>query len=285
MTVADTIGFEHKGRMIRAGIATSATPERAWEAWADPEKIAQWFVDRATGEAKPGGTMTWFFDKFGYVLPNKIVDAVPGKLIVFKWEAPEGIPRILEVRIVREGGLTTVRLINSGFRKEAAWDEEYEGVNSGWKMALGILKFYLENYFGYAKSAMLIIRPARVDYEEVLKHFLVAAKLAKWLTTAGSIGKVDERCDLQLRDAGKLTGRVLAITGREATVSWAEIDGVLELKAFSMGPQRVVCLRGYSWGLNAEDMAAIEQKLQRSVERLAALFALSAAAGGTSLPE
>jgi uncharacterized protein YndB with AHSA1/START domain len=285
MTVADTTGFEHKRRMIRAEIATSATPERAWEAWADPEKIAQWFVDRATGEAKPGGTMTWFFEKFGYVLPNIIVDAVPGKLIVFKWDTPEGIPRILEVRIVREGGATTVRLINSGFREEAAWDEEYEGVNSGWKMALGILKFYLENYFAHAKSAMLIIRPAGVDYEEVLKYFLEAAKLAKWLTTAGSIGKVDERCDLQLRDAGKLTGRVLAITGREATVSWAEIDGVLELKAFSMGPHRVVCLRGYSWGLNAEDMAAIEQKLQRSVERLAALFPSSVAAGGTSLPE
>jgi uncharacterized protein YndB with AHSA1/START domain len=58
VTVADPTSFERKGRMIRAEIATSATPEQAWAAWADPEKIAQWFVDRAEGEAKPGGTMT-----------------------------------------------------------------------------------------------------------------------------------------------------------------------------------------------------------------------------------
>jgi uncharacterized protein YndB with AHSA1/START domain len=284
MTMADSTSFEHKGRMIRAEIATAATPEQAWEAWADPEKIAQWFVDRATGEAKPGGTMTWFFDKFGYALPNKIVDAVPGRLIVFKGESPEGIPRILEVRIEREGGATIVRLINSGFREDAAWHEEYEGVNSGWKMALGILKFYLENYFAHAKSALLIIQAATFAYEEVLKYFLEAGKLAQWLTTAGSMGTVGERCELQLRDAGKLTGRVLAITSREVTVSWDEIGGVMELKAFSMGPQRVVCLRGFSWRLNAEGMAAIEQKLQRAVERLAALFPLSAVAGDATLP-
>jgi uncharacterized protein YndB with AHSA1/START domain len=284
MTVADSTSFQHKGRMIRAEIATSATPQQAWEAWADPEKIAQWFVDRATGEAKSGGTMTWFFDEFGYALPYKILDAVPGKLIVFKWEAPEGIPGILEVRIEREDGATMVRLINSGFREDAAWDEEYEGVNSGWKMALGILKFYLENYFGRAKSAMLIIRPAQFAYEEVLRYFLEAEKLAQWLTSTGAIGNVGDACELQLRDAGKLTGRVLAITSREVTVSWDEISGVLELKAFSMGPQRVVCLRGFNWRLNAEEIAQLEKKMSAAVERLAALFPLSAVAGDATLP-
>ena len=98
------------------------------------------------------------------------------------------------------------------------------------------------------------------------------------------MGIVGERCELQLRDAGKLTGRVLASTSREVTVSWDEIGGVLELKAFSMGPQRVVCLRGFSWLLKAEEMAEIEQKLQRALERLAALFPLSAVAGDATLP-
>jgi uncharacterized protein YndB with AHSA1/START domain len=284
MNVADSTGFEHKGRMIRTQIQTTATPEQAWEAWADPEKIAQWFVDRATGEATPGGTMTWFFDKFGYALPYKIVDAVPGKLIVFKWEAAEGNPGILEVRIAREGGVTMVRLVNSGFREDAAWDEEYEGVFSGWKMAMAILKFYLENHFAQKKTAIFIFHPAKFAYDEVLKYFLEPAKLEQWLTTAGSIGKVGERCELQLRDAGKLTGRVLAITDREVTISWDEISGALELKAFAMGPQRVVCLRGMSWRLNAEETAALEQKMHRAVKRLAALFPVGAAAGDAPLP-
>jgi uncharacterized protein YndB with AHSA1/START domain len=284
MNVADSTSFEHKGRVLRTEIKTSATPEQAWEAWADPEKIAQWFVDRATGEAKPGGTMTWFFDKFGYVLPYKIVEAVPGNLIVFKWEAPQGNPGILEVRIEREGGATIVRLINSGFREGAAWDEEYEGVSSGWKMALAILKFYLENHFARKKTTIFIFQPAKFTYEELLQNFLDPTRLARWLTTAGAIGKAGGGCDLQLRDAGKLTGRVLAITDREVTLSWDEIGGVLELKAFAMGPQRVVCVRVMSWRLNAEQTAQLEQKLNRAVERLAALFPVGAVGGDTSLP-
>jgi len=282
--MADPANFEHKGRMIRAEIVTSATPEQAWEAWADPEKIAQWFVDRATGEAKPGGTMTWFFDKFGYVIPYKILDAVPGELIVYKWEPLEGLPGILEVRIAREGGATAVRIIQSGFREGAEWDDEYEGVNSGWKIALGILKFYLENHFARGKTMTLIFRPAKFAYAQVLKYFLEPAKLAQWLTVSGAIGKAGEKCELQLRDAGRLTGRVLAITDREVMLSWDEVGGVLELKAFPMGPQRVVCLRGMSWRLNADETAALEQKLTRAVERLAALFPAGAPAGDASLP-
>jgi uncharacterized protein YndB with AHSA1/START domain len=284
LNVAETTKFEHKGRVIRAEIQTTATPEQAWEAWADPEKIAQWFVDRATGEAKPGGTMTWFFDKFGYAIPYKIVDASPGKRIVFKWEPPQGNPGILEVRIQREGGTTMLRLINSGFREDAAWDEEYEGVSSGWKMALGILKFYLENHFGRSKTAIFLFQPAIFSYAELLPYFLEPAKLGLWLTTAGAIGKVGTACALQLRDAGSLAGRVLAITSREATVSWDEMGGVLELKAFAMGPQRVVCVRVMSWRLNAVETAALEQNMNRAVGRLAALFPVGAAGGDTSLP-
>ena len=282
MTVADSTSFEHKGRMIRAQVKASATPEQAWEAWADPEKIAQWFVDRATGEAKRGGTMTWFFDKFGYVLPYEILDAVPGELIIYRWEPPEGLPGILEVRIAQEGGATAVRVIQSGFREGAEWDDEYQGVNSGWKIALGILKFYLENHFTRGKTMTLVFRPAKFAYERVLKYFLEPAKLAQWLSVSGAIGKAGEMCELVLRDAGRLTGRVLAITDREVMLAWDEVGGVLELKAFPMGPQRVVGVRVMSWGLNAEEIAQLEKKMSAAVERLAALFPVGAT-GGASL--
>jgi uncharacterized protein YndB with AHSA1/START domain len=284
MTVANSTSFEYKGRMIRAEMTTSATPEQAWEAWADPEKIAQWFVDRATGEAKRGGTMTWFFDKFGYVIPYKILDAVSGELIVYKWEPPEGLPGILEVRIAREGGATAVRVIQSGFREGAEWDDEYQGVNSGWKIALGILKFYLENHFACGKTMTLVFRPSKFAYEQVLKYFLEPAKLAQWLSVSGAIGKSGEKCELVLRDAGRLTGRVLAITDREVMLAWDEVGGVLELKAFPMGQQRVVGVRVMSWGLNAEEIAQLEKKMSAAVERLAALFTARAAAGGAPLP-
>lgn len=45
-------------RTIRVQVRTTAPPERVWEAWANPEKLAQWFVDRAKGELEEGSTYT-----------------------------------------------------------------------------------------------------------------------------------------------------------------------------------------------------------------------------------
>ena len=270
--------FTHKGRMIRAEIRTSASPQQAWEAWADPEKIAAWFVDRATGEGKAGSIMTWFFDDFGFAQPLTVVDSVPGKHFVLKWDPPQGDPGILEIQIEREGGSTLVRLINSGFKEGADWDEEYEGVNSSWQMSLGILKHYLENYFGRSKQVLLVMQPAAFQYDRLLPNFLDPSKLSRWLTKSGAIGKVGDRCNLVLQDGGSLTGRVLAVTQREVTLSWEEIGGTLELKGFSMGPQPVVGLRCMTWKLDREAAARLKPDLEKAIARFAGLFPVASAA-------
>jgi len=270
--------FTRQGRTIHAEIRTSASPQQVWEAWANPQKIAGWFVARATGEGKPGETMTWFFDEFGFAQPLEVVESVPGKHFVLKWEPPEGEPGILEIQIEREGGSTLIRLINSGFKEGAQWDEEYEGVNSGWRMSLAILKHYLENYFGRSKQTLLVMEPAAFQYDQLLSNFLDSSKLARWLTKSGTIGIVGDPCNLALRDGDKLTGRVLAVTSREVTLSWNEIGGTLELKGFSMGPQRVVGVRRTSWKLDREAAARLKPSLEKAVARFAALYPAASAA-------
>jgi uncharacterized protein YndB with AHSA1/START domain len=277
--------FEHKGRIIRAEIRTSATPQQAWEAWADPQKIAAWFVDRAAGEAKPGGIMTWFFDDFGYQLPYKVVDAIPGSLFVLKWDPPQGDSGILEVRIAQEGGATIVRLTNSGFREDAKWNDEYEGVNSGWQTALALLKEYLENYFGRSKKTVMILRPASYTHDQLREYFLDPAKLSKWLSVSGAIGKPGESCELILRDGGKLSGRVLAVTKWEAALSWKEISGALELKGFSMGPQKMLGVRVTLWNSDSAANSGIKARMEAAVERLAAIFPAPAGAAVSSASE
>jgi uncharacterized protein YndB with AHSA1/START domain len=275
--------YEHKGRIIRAEMRTTATAQQAWEAWADPEKIAGWFVDRATGEAKPGETMTWFFDSFGFVQPLRVVDATPGSLFVLKWEPPpgQGYPGILEVTIARGGGETLLRLVNSGFREGAQWDDEYEGTNSGWQVALALLKEYLEHFYGRPKRTEMVLRPAAFVRGGVREYFVTAPKMAKWLTKAGAesgLGKVGDPCRLHLRDGGTVTGRVLAITESEAALSWDEIGGTVELKAFAMGPQRMVGVRVMSWKLDADAVKKVASQLEPAVARLAAIFPAPAAA-------
>ncbi len=268
--------LEHKGRVIRAEMRTSAPPQQVYEAWANPKKIAHWFPDKAEGEAEVGATITWIFDKFNYRIPYEVVRAEPGKCFAVQWNPPTGgDPGILEVTIAREGGETVVRLVNSGFRDAAEWNEEFEGVESGWQMALALLKHYLENYFGTPRSSFLAMRPASFSCEALLLSHRTAEGLARWLTSTGGFGTVGERFSLALREGGTASGRVLAVTKGEVALGWDEIRGALELKAFSMGSQKMLCVHGCGWGLSPERSKEIEQQMERALERLAA--ALSSA--------
>jgi uncharacterized protein YndB with AHSA1/START domain len=270
--------IEHLGRIIRAEIRTKATPQQAYDAWADPEKIAHWFPDRAEGKAEPGATITWIFEKFNYRIPYEVLIAQPAERFAIRWNPSPGMnPGILEVTISKEGGETVIRLVNSGFREGAAWDDEFEGTDSGWRMALALLKHYLENYFGTSRASFLVMRPAEFSFDQAVQLQRTAAGLKKWLTKSGDYGQVGETFSLELQDSGKASGRVLAKTKRETTLSWAEIHGVLELKAFSMGPQKFLCVRGCGWGLSAEKAKELEGQMERAVERLASALAANKA--------
>jgi uncharacterized protein YndB with AHSA1/START domain len=260
----------HMGRIIRAEIHTKATPQQAYEAWADPEKIAHWFPDRAEGRAELGATITWIFEKFDYRIPYEVLIAQPGEKFAIRWNPPPGMnPGILEVIISKEGGETVVRLVNSGFREGAEWNDEFEGTDSGWRMAMALLKHYLENYFGTARNSFLVMRAAEFSFEQVVPLHRTEAGLKKWLTKSGGYGEVGESYSLELQEGGKASGRILAKTNRETTLSWDEIHGVLELKAFSMGSQKFLCVRGCGWGLDREKAKELEVQMERAVDRLA----------------
>jgi uncharacterized protein YndB with AHSA1/START domain len=262
--------IEHIGRIIRAEIRTKASPQQAYDAWADPEKIAHWFPDRAEGKAEPGATITWIFDKFNYRIPYEVLIAQPAEKFAIRWNPPPGMNAgVLEVTISKEGGETVIRLVNSGFREGAEWNEEFEGTDSGWRMALASLKHYLENYFGTSRASFLVMRPAEFSFDEAVQFQRTAAGLKMWLTKSGEYGEVGESFALELREGGRASGRVLAKTKRETTVGWDEIHGVLELKAFSTGPQKMLCVRGCGWGLSAEKAKELEGQMERAVERLA----------------
>jgi uncharacterized protein YndB with AHSA1/START domain len=256
-------------RVIREQVRTSASPEQVWRAWTDPTAIAQWFTDGASGEPVVGTTYIWEFHQFNYRIPYTVLEAVPNERFSLGWSAPGRDPGVLEITISRAGGDTVITLVNSGFREGAEWDDEYEGIVSGWQMSLRVLKEYLERHLGRDKSAILCIRPARFEYEQLRPYFLDEALLARWLTRSGSVPRVGDRYALELREGSRATGRVLAVTSREAALSWDEIDGILELKAFAMGPpNRAAAVRVLSWSLTPQRAAAIEREMERALERL-----------------
>lgn len=75
-----------------------------------------------------------------------------------------------------------MRLVNSGFSGGAGKDEEYEGVDSGWRKSLATLKRYLGNYYGEPRANFLAMRPAKFSYDRVLAHCTDEGPLSCWLT-------------------------------------------------------------------------------------------------------
>ncbi|MEM6994293.1 MAG: SRPBCC domain-containing protein [Myxococcota bacterium] len=259
----------------RRELRTSATPQQVWEAWAKPEIIAGWFADRASGTPEKGSTITHVFEAFGMEIPYQVVEAIPGESIVFDSVGPGGQPFRQQVRVRKDGGETVLELVHSGFNDES-WGEEFEGVDSGWALALAVLKHYLEHHFGRPRTTWLRMRPAAFDYTTADAHFRSRAGLAAWLTNGeGAVGDVGDAVHLALRNGHTVTGRVLAWSGREAAVSWDEVQGVLELKAFGAGDRTMLGLRAMSWAEAPPESATVEAWMDASLEALAAALTTS----------
>ena len=246
----------------------SAAPEHVWAAWTDPAKIAQWFADRASGEATPGGTITMGFDGFGE-MPYPVLEVVPGERIAFGGQLPGRPPFRLEITVRRDAGETVVRLVNSGFLGgEERWDREYEGVDSGWRMALALLATYAERYFGTAKRTVMVARPAPADMATVREWFTREDRLARWLTRRGAVGDVGSVVDLETRDGRGIRGRVIARTPTEVSFAWDDARLVVEGKAFHAGPQPMVGVRLIGWGADPALVDTLAVELEGAVGRL-----------------
>ncbi len=64
-----------------------------------------------------------------------------------------------------------------------------------------------------------------------------------------------------------MVGEVLADTGTEVQLSWTEIEGAVALKAFSLGPQKVLCIDVVTWA-EKNRLDEIEPTMASSLERL-----------------
>lgn len=268
---------KHVGRTVREEIVIEATPEQVWNAWAKPDQIARWFVDRAEGDMSRDDTVTWCFDTFQYRIPIEVYEAQPAEKLVFGGEVPGRPPSLQEVIVVQEGGATRLRVANSGFGEGADWDDEFDGVQSGWQMALATLKHWLEGRSDKERAHHIVMRPAELEYADMQPLFTTAEGLSRWLTRTAEHESEPlahgGRVHWTLRDGQPLHGRVLARTERELLVSWEELDGALGLKAFRMGPSRAVALDFSAWELDPGRMPAVQSLLEEAVDSLTGALA------------
>ena len=247
---------KHHGRIIETSIRIKSTPQRVWAAWADPQQIANWFVDRAEGEGRAGNTVKWFFDAFGYVMDIPVVASEPGQTFVTAGDdGPDGMPYLMEITITKDGGDTVMHLVNSGFSEDPKKDETYQGTVSGWAHALTTMKEWLERFPMRTRHHDLVVRTVPHSPEQLRPFYATVEGRARWMAP----------------DVPH-TGAVLCDSGPEILLALPGEDGIVALKSFAMGPQRMVGLDLSVWpeaGATAEDARA---RLNRALDRLVTLL-------------
>ncbi len=139
-------------------IEINATPEEVFRAITDPEQIVKWFAPYARVDPRVGGKYVISWDpalQGGGVIsvwdPSKHFAEYSERSIAYGCEGKPvdtGATQKIAVDYYIEAignGITRLRLVQSGFGPEAAWDDEYEATKTGWADFLQKLKEILEN--------------------------------------------------------------------------------------------------------------------------------------------
>ena len=137
-------------------IDIKATPEEVFRAITDPEQIVKWFAPESRVDPRVGGEYIFSWGP-----------GMEGKTTIVAWEpythfgtcsersatygskgkVDTGVTRQMAVDYYIESigeGVTRLRLVQSGFGPEAAWDDEFESIKTGWASFLKKLKEVLE---------------------------------------------------------------------------------------------------------------------------------------------
>ena len=134
-----------------------------FEAVADPDQLSQFFTTGgAKGRLETGASVTWDFHDYPGAFPVEVVEVVPDKKIVLKWDAAEGEQLDAEGRPdvakagyrtkvtmnfspVDDGARTLVEIHEEGWREnQGALDASY-GNCQGWSQMICALKVWLEH--------------------------------------------------------------------------------------------------------------------------------------------
>lgn len=142
-----------KQRVIELEVALDASAEEVWQALTDSQGISSWFAPevKANQGVGEGVTLSWGGDM---AYTTKITGWDKNSLV--EWTDPPweegGLPSVVSFQIKAQGDKTVLKLVHSGFGADAQWDEQFEGMRSGWTYFLFNLQHYLRYHKGTARQ-------------------------------------------------------------------------------------------------------------------------------------
>jgi uncharacterized protein YndB with AHSA1/START domain len=138
---------------IRMATLVRAPRERVYDALTLAEHLDAWFTTGAEVDPRPGGEMTWRWERWG---PDEVTAEDRGPVLearrpvryVFQWQAGLGGTTV-EVDFEAHVAGTVVRLREHGYPDTPEGWAGYQECSTGWGEALTLLKFYVEHGLRY----------------------------------------------------------------------------------------------------------------------------------------
>jgi len=234
----------------------SGTPEEVWQAIATGEGVSSWFVPT---EVREDGTIVSHFG------PG--MDAVARRTA---WDPPhrfagEGAgfgphaPALATEWIVeaRSGGTCLVRVVHSLFASSDDWDDQLNGLVSGWPAFFRILRLYLTHFRGQPCVSSQLIR--MVPGSASMAWDALTDSLGLAGTATGQRRRSREGVP-PLAGVVELTGQ-----GEHAHQLLLRLDepasGIAHLFAHPMGEQVCLAIRLYLYGDRAREVADRDEPL------------------------
>lgn len=270
----------HETNIVTKDISIPVPPTKVFMAWTEPDHLTKWFTDEIKGWPGVGSDLVFTWKNFGFSVNYKIAEMRPDEKVVFKTRLPGVGTQVLTVVLTRRAPRTIVTVSEAGPENHKS-DPYISGVDSGWQMTLGLLKLYVEEYYGKGRERFFAMLPAQFEYETLRRLYATTEGLKEWLTKDGEAPtEPDQQFRFVLDNGETMTGRVMAITHHEVLWSWKEIDGYLELKSFPTGGEnKGLCLRGATYMPAKHSAAEIEARIK---DLLVKLFAALSAANAAS---
>lgn len=188
---------------VRSETVADAPPEAVWEALTTGSGMDGWFLGTGNEiEPRVGGRVHIDFGEGGS--SDATVTAwEPLRRFAFGGEpAPDGSVHAFEYTLEgRGGGLTTIRLVHSGFLADDDWEAEYEALNEGDAMYLHLLGAYARWFRG---RKTIVVTAAHADSDTR------AQAVARFHAALGLDGppRGDEPIRFAVAGIGPLQGRV-----------------------------------------------------------------------------
>src|SRR5262249_36226239 len=150
-------------RSVQVEVEVPGTPEEVWQAIATGPGISSWFVPAEFEErdGKPVAVTLNFGPGMESRSPLTAWDP-PRKWAAESGGWAPGSPPIADEWTVeaRAGGTCVVRIVHSLFASTDDWDNQLEGVESGWPAFFRILRIYLTHFRGQRSAIMQWMAPA-----------------------------------------------------------------------------------------------------------------------------